>query len=100
MLAVYAGVRWVDVGADRPCRARRRSAGHEAELLQDVADPVGVALEAALALRSSGADPKALRRALRRDRGATGRVAGAGRRWRPRPGPARWSGLRWRRRWR
>ena len=37
-----------------------------AEPLQAVADPVAVALEAALALRRSGADPKALRRALRR----------------------------------
>ena len=36
-----------------------------AEPLQAVADPVAVALEAALALRL-GADPKALRRALRR----------------------------------
>ena len=31
-----------------------------------VADPVAVELEAALALRRTGADPKALRRALRR----------------------------------
>jgi len=37
-----------------------------AELLQAVADPVAAQLEAALALRRSGADPKALRRALRR----------------------------------
>ena len=37
-----------------------------AELLQVVADPVAVELETALALRRSGADPKALRRALRR----------------------------------
>ena len=37
-----------------------------AEPLQAIADPVAVALEAALALRRSGADPKALRRALRR----------------------------------
>jgi hypothetical protein len=37
-----------------------------AEPLQRVADPVAAELEAALALRRSGADPKALRRALRR----------------------------------
>jgi hypothetical protein len=37
-----------------------------AEPLQAVADPVAAALENALALRRSGADPKALRRALRR----------------------------------
>ncbi|HEX7840825.1 MAG TPA: hypothetical protein VF469_25280 [Kofleriaceae bacterium] len=36
-----------------------------AEPLQTVADPVAAVLEAALALRRSGADPKALRRALR-----------------------------------
>ena len=36
-----------------------------AEPLQAVVDPVAVELEAALALRRSGADPKALRRALR-----------------------------------
>jgi hypothetical protein len=33
---------------------------------QAVADPVAAELEAALALRRTGADPKALRRALRR----------------------------------
>jgi hypothetical protein len=37
-----------------------------AEPLQAVADPIAAELEAALALRRSGADPKALRRALRR----------------------------------
>jgi hypothetical protein len=37
-----------------------------AEPLQAVADPVAAALETALALRRAGADPKALRRALRR----------------------------------
>jgi hypothetical protein len=37
-----------------------------AEPLQAVADPVAVELEAALALRRFGADPKALRRALHR----------------------------------
>jgi hypothetical protein len=37
-----------------------------AEPLQTVADPVAAELEAALALRRSGADSKALRRALRR----------------------------------
>jgi len=37
-----------------------------AEPLQTVADPVAAELEAALQLRRSGADPKALRRALRR----------------------------------
>jgi hypothetical protein len=37
-----------------------------AEPLQTVADPVATELEAALALRRAGADPKALRRALRR----------------------------------
>jgi hypothetical protein len=37
-----------------------------AEPLQAVADPVAAEFEAALALRRSGADPKALRRALRR----------------------------------
>ncbi|HEX2691642.1 MAG TPA: hypothetical protein VHN14_33755 [Kofleriaceae bacterium] len=36
------------------------------EPLQTVSDPVAAELEAALALRRSGADPKALRRALRR----------------------------------
>ncbi len=37
-----------------------------AEPLQAVADPVAAELEAALALRRAGVDPKALRRALRR----------------------------------
>jgi hypothetical protein len=37
-----------------------------AEPLQLVADPVAVELEAALEMRRTGADPKALRRALRR----------------------------------
>ena len=37
-----------------------------AESLQAVADPVATELESALALRRSGADPKAVRRALRR----------------------------------
>jgi hypothetical protein len=37
-----------------------------AEPLQAVADPVAAELEAALELRRAGADPKALRRALRR----------------------------------
>jgi hypothetical protein len=37
-----------------------------AEALQAVADPVAAELESALALRRSGAAPKALRRALRR----------------------------------
>ena len=37
-----------------------------AEPLQPVADPVAAELEAALALRRSGANVKALRRALRR----------------------------------
>jgi hypothetical protein len=37
-----------------------------AEPLQVVADPVAVELEAALEMRRTGADPKALRRALRR----------------------------------
>jgi hypothetical protein len=37
-----------------------------AEPLQAVADPVAAELEAALEMRRSGADPKALRRALRR----------------------------------
>jgi hypothetical protein len=37
-----------------------------AEPLQAVADPIAVELENVLALRRSGADPKALRRALRR----------------------------------
>jgi hypothetical protein len=37
-----------------------------AEPLQTVADPVAAELENALALRRSGADPKALRRALSR----------------------------------
>jgi hypothetical protein len=41
----------------------QRDAG---EPLQVVADPVAAELEAVLALRRSGADPKALRRALRR----------------------------------
>ena len=40
-----------------------------AEPLQVVADPVEAELEAALALRRSGADPKAVRRALRRIEG-------------------------------
>jgi hypothetical protein len=37
-----------------------------AEPLRALADPVAAELEAALALRRAGADPKALRRALRR----------------------------------
>jgi hypothetical protein len=37
-----------------------------AEPLQTVADPVVAELASALALRRAGADPKALRRALRR----------------------------------
>ena len=37
-----------------------------AEPLQVVRDPVAAELEAALVLRRAGADPKALRRALRR----------------------------------
>lgn len=37
-----------------------------AEPLQAVADPVDAELEATLVLRRAGADPKALRRALRR----------------------------------
>jgi hypothetical protein len=37
-----------------------------AEPLQLVADPVAAEFEAALALRRSGANPKVLRRALRR----------------------------------
>jgi hypothetical protein len=37
-----------------------------AEPLQTVADPVAAELEAALEMRRTGADPKALRRALRR----------------------------------
>jgi hypothetical protein len=37
-----------------------------AEPLQVVADPVAAALEAALAMRLAGAEPKALRRVLRR----------------------------------
>jgi hypothetical protein len=37
-----------------------------AEPLQGVADPVAAELEAALAMRRTGADAKALRRALRR----------------------------------
>ena len=36
------------------------------EPLQVVADPIAAELEAAVALRRAGADPKALRRALRR----------------------------------
>jgi len=38
----------------------------DAEPLQAVADPVAAELESALALHRAGADPKALRRALRR----------------------------------
>jgi hypothetical protein len=38
----------------------------DAEPLQAVADPIAAELEAALELRRTGADPKALRRALRR----------------------------------
>jgi len=38
----------------------------DAPMTQAVANPVAAELEAALALRRSGADPKALRRALRR----------------------------------
>jgi hypothetical protein len=45
------------------CSGTQRDA---AEPLQAVADPVAEALETALALRRAGADPKALRRALRR----------------------------------
>jgi hypothetical protein len=38
----------------------------DAEPLQTVADPVAAELEAALAMRRTGADVKTLRRALRR----------------------------------
>jgi len=44
----------------------RRASRIAAEPLQTVADPVAAALEAVLALRRSGADPKVMSRALRR----------------------------------
>lgn len=47
-----------------------------AESLQAVADPVAAELETALALRLSGADPKVLRRALRRIEELLGRIVG------------------------
>jgi hypothetical protein len=45
---------------------RSRAQRDAAEPLQVVTDPVAAELEAVLAMRRSGADPKALRRALRR----------------------------------
>jgi hypothetical protein len=53
---------------DSPPSVVERSGTHRdtAEPLQTVADPVAAELEAALALSRSGADPQALRRALRR----------------------------------
>jgi len=44
----------------------RRAQWSAAEPLETVADPVAAEFEAALALLRTGADPKALRRALRR----------------------------------
>jgi hypothetical protein len=44
----------------------QRDAAEPLQALQVVADPVAAELESALVLRRSGADPKALRRALRR----------------------------------
>jgi hypothetical protein len=59
------GLRLVDGASSAlECSGTQRDA---AEPLQVVADPVAAELEAALALRRSGADPKALRRALRRN---------------------------------
>jgi len=58
------GLRLVDGASSAvECSGVQRDA---AEPLQVVADPVAAELEAALALRQAGADPKALRRALRR----------------------------------
>jgi len=53
---------------DRTTSAVERSGTQRdaAEPLQNVADPVAAELEAALAMRRTGADAKALRRALRR----------------------------------
>ena len=55
------GLRLVDGAVERSGVQR-----NAAEPLQAVADPIEAALEAALAMRRAGADPKALRRALRR----------------------------------
>jgi len=55
---------WVDGAPSAVERSGTQRAA--AERPQAVADPIAAALEAAPALRRSGADPKALRRALRR----------------------------------
>jgi hypothetical protein len=65
-ILILAALR-AELGAPRsancPSGGRHRAV---AEPLQTVADPIAAELEVALALRRSGADPKALRRALRR----------------------------------
>jgi len=52
---------------DDPSAVEHRGLQRDAaEPLQVVADPIAAELEAALAMRRAGADPKILRRALRR----------------------------------
>jgi hypothetical protein len=57
----HLGCRWC-----REAVERSGAQGDVAEPLQAVADPVAAELEAVLEMRRSGADAKALRRALRR----------------------------------
>jgi hypothetical protein len=54
------------VGDDPSAVEHRGVQRGAAEPLQVVADPVAAELEATLAMRRAGADPKVLRRALRR----------------------------------
>ena len=56
----------VDLGSPNARAAPARVLGSHCAGHQPDADPVAAELEAALALRRTGADPKALRRALRR----------------------------------
>jgi hypothetical protein len=59
--------RALPVVADDPSAVEHRGLQRDAaESLQVVADPIAAELEAALAMRRAGVDPKALRRALRR----------------------------------
>jgi hypothetical protein len=52
---------------DDPSAVEHRGVQRDAaEPLQVAADPIAAELEAALTMRRAGADPKALRRALRR----------------------------------
>jgi hypothetical protein len=65
--AQMTGSRVLRLVGDAPKDVERSGVQRDAaEPLQAVADPVAVELEAALAMRRTGADPKALRRALRR----------------------------------